>query len=64
MEEYTVKEYARAERVHEDTVRRWITKGAVAVRRTPGGGIRIRTTSDGAPVVLRLTEPAKGCDSR
>jgi excisionase family DNA binding protein len=40
--ELTVKEYAERERVHEQTVRTWIRKGAVPVRRTPGGGIRIR----------------------
>ncbi len=39
--ELTVKEYASAERVDEKTVRRWIAKGAIDVRRTPGGGIRI-----------------------
>jgi DeoR/GlpR family transcriptional regulator of sugar metabolism len=41
--DYTVKEYAAKERVDERTVRRWIEKGALdgAVRRTPGGGIRI-----------------------
>lgn len=38
---YTVKEYAHQERVDQSTVRRWIAKGAVVVRRTPGGGIRI-----------------------
>jgi predicted site-specific integrase-resolvase len=41
---------AAAERVDERTVRRWIEKGAVKVRRTPGGGVRIavhqRTSSD------------------
>ena len=52
--EYTVREYAEYERVTERTVRTWIQKGAVAVRRTPGGGIRIRTTSRGEPVVIRL----------
>jgi len=41
MKELTVKEYAAVERVDEATVRRWIAKGAVEVRRTPGGGIRI-----------------------
>lgn len=41
MGEYTVKEYAAQERVDERTVRRWIAKGAVEHRRTPGGGIRI-----------------------
>ena len=37
----TVKEFAAQERVAERTVRRWIEKGAVDARRTPGGGIRI-----------------------
>lgn len=40
--ELTVKEFAAKERVDERTVRRWIDKGAVDVRRTPGGGIRIQ----------------------
>ena len=40
--ELTVKEYAQAERVEERTVWRWIAKGALSVRRTPGGGVRIR----------------------
>ena len=39
--ELTVKEYAVRERVTESTVRRWIDKGAVLARRTPGGGVRI-----------------------
>jgi hypothetical protein len=39
--EFTVKEYAHRERVDERTVRRWVSKGAVSVRRTPGGGLRI-----------------------
>ncbi|HXD16425.1 MAG TPA: hypothetical protein VN654_05355 [Vicinamibacterales bacterium] len=39
--EFTVKQYAEREQVHEETVRRWIAKGAVAVRKTPGGGVRI-----------------------
>lgn len=39
--ELTVKEKAELERVSERTVRRWIDKGAVSVRRTPGGGIRV-----------------------
>jgi hypothetical protein len=39
--EYTVKEYAEIEKVDAKTVRRWILKGAVFYRRTPGGGIRI-----------------------
>lgn len=41
MVEYTVKEYAWLEHVSDRQVRRWIDKGAVTVRRTPGGGIRI-----------------------
>ena len=41
MPEFTVKEFAAKERVDERTVRRWIDKGAVDVRRTPGGGVRI-----------------------
>jgi excisionase family DNA binding protein len=40
-EVFTVKEFAARERVHERTVRRWVEKGAVEVRRTPGGSIRI-----------------------
>lgn len=39
--ECTVKELARREQVSERTVRRWIDKQALDVRRTPGGGIRI-----------------------
>jgi excisionase family DNA binding protein len=50
--ELTVKEYAQSERVDERTVRRWIAKGAVPVRRTPGGGIRIRTAR---VVILSMT---------
>lgn len=39
--ELTVKEYAAQERVTERTVYNWMAKGAIQVRRTPGGGIRI-----------------------
>lgn len=39
--EWKVNEYAALERVDPRTVRRWITKGAITVRRTPGGGVRI-----------------------
>lgn len=39
--EMTVKEYADRERVHPQTVRHWIRKGALPVRRTPGGGLRV-----------------------
>ena len=41
MPEFTVKQFAQKEQVDERTVRRWIVKGAVDVRRTPGGGVRI-----------------------
>lgn len=44
--EFTVKELAARERVDEKTVRRWIQKGAVEIRRTPGGGIRIMERQD------------------
>ena len=47
MKELTVKEYAAVERVDERTVRRWIEKGAVTVRRTPGGGVRVVQTPSG-----------------
>lgn len=39
--ELKVREYAARERVTERTVWNWIAKGAVTVRKTPGGGIRI-----------------------
>lgn len=39
--ELTVKEYAERERVTTRTVKTWISKGAVQVRRTPGGRVRI-----------------------
>lgn len=42
MSELTVKEYATIERVTPRTVWRWIDKGAVPVRRTPGGGVRVQ----------------------
>ena len=41
MSDYTVKQFAQKEQVDPRTVRRWIEKGAVQVRRTPSGGIRI-----------------------
>lgn len=40
--ELTVKEYAELERVTPRTVYNWIDKGALDVRKTPGGEIRIR----------------------
>ena len=39
--EYTVKEYAALEQVEPRTVWRWIEKGAVNVRKTPGGRYRV-----------------------
>jgi excisionase family DNA binding protein len=39
--EWTVKEYAEVEGVTERTVWSWIAKGAISVRRTPGGRVRI-----------------------
>ncbi len=39
--ELTVREYAALERVTPKTVWRWIDKGALNVRRTHGGRIRI-----------------------
>jgi len=42
--ELKVKEYAALERVAEKTVRRWIDKGVIDARRTPGGGLRIGAT--------------------
>ncbi len=44
MSDYTVKQFALKEQVDPRTVRRWIEKGAVQVRRTPSGGIRIPDT--------------------
>lgn len=52
MNELTVKELAAVERVSERTVWNWIAKGAVEVRRTPGGGVRIR---DSRVAVLTLS---------
>ena len=39
--EWTVKQYAAVEGVTERTVWSWISKGAVNVRRTPGGRVRV-----------------------
>jgi excisionase family DNA binding protein len=52
MNELTVKEYASAERVTPRTVWRWIDKGAVPVRRTPGGGVRIPSPQTSPRVTL------------
>ena len=42
--EWTVSQYAEVEQVDRKTVLRWIAKGALIVRRTPGGHFRIRGT--------------------
>lgn len=52
MNELTVKEFAAQERVDERTVRRWIVKGAVSVRRTPGGGVRIIQRRESSRVLI------------
>jgi hypothetical protein len=52
MSEFTVKEFAAQERVTERTVWNWIAKGAVDVRRTPGGGVRIRPDAAGTRAVF------------
>lgn len=39
--ELTVEEFAKVERVSERQVRTWIAKGALEIRRTTGGGVRI-----------------------
>lgn len=56
--ELTVKEYAAKERVHERTVRRWIRHGAVQIRRTPGGHVRILERQESRVLVIRATETA------
>lgn len=43
--EFTVREVAERERVSQRTVRRWIEKGAVIIRKTPGGGVRVLLAS-------------------
>ena len=39
--EYTARQFASREGVHVRTVWRWVTKGALPIRRTPSGRIRI-----------------------
>jgi excisionase family DNA binding protein len=62
--ELTVKEFAQVERVDERTVRRWIDKGAVDVRRTPGGGIRIQHRQQSGAVFLRTNSDISGQSSQ
>ena len=59
MRELTVKELAEREGVNPKTVYRWITKGALDVRRTPGGGLRIvdRRSPYGLLVVIIARGP-------
>jgi DNA binding domain, excisionase family len=59
MNDLTVKELAARERVGERTVRRWIEKGAVTIRRTPGGGIRIPCPELSRPAVFVMSNPVK-----
>lgn len=55
--ELTVKEYAAREGVDPRTVWRWVAKGAVDFRRTPGGRLRIlEPRRSSGCVVLRLTK--------
>jgi predicted site-specific integrase-resolvase len=54
--ELTVKQYARVEQVTPRTVWNWISKGAVPVRRTPGGGVRV--------VVFQLSDLMKANEDR
>ena len=64
MPDLTVKELAARERVVEKTVRRWIDKGAVVIRRTPGGGIRIPYADPGlAGAVIRTSVDKRGHSS-
>jgi len=58
MNDFTVKQYAMREQVDPRTVRRWILKGAVEIRRTPGGGIRILDERS-AVVVFNMTNDDK-----
>jgi hypothetical protein len=61
--ELTVKEFAAKERVTERTVRVWIDKGAVPVRRTPGGGIRILDRREPPRVVFLNMKNGEDCGS-
>jgi predicted site-specific integrase-resolvase len=60
MPEYTVREYADKERVTPRTVFTWILKGAVNIRRTPSGRIRI---IDPPPTTMKFEEE-RGSSSR
>lgn len=53
--EFKVKEYAAREQVTQRTVRRWIEKGAIQIRRTASGGIRILEPRQSAVVVFDMS---------
>ncbi len=63
MPEYTVREYADKERVTPRTVFTWILKGAVTIRRTPGGQIRIIEACEQASSAMKFDEE-RGSSSR
>lgn len=58
MRELTVKQYAAREQVDERTVRRWIEKGAIDARKTPGGRFRI------TPTLIRTVADTRGQSDR
>lgn len=63
--ELTVREMAEREQVTVRTVRRWIAKGAVPIRRTPGRGIRVLSDGSvtGSKVVI-MPSPLTSEDKR
>ncbi len=63
MQEFTVKEFAGKERVTPRTVRTWIAKGAVDIRRTPGGGIRIIERRSESRAIF-MADAMKSADDR
>jgi predicted site-specific integrase-resolvase len=66
MSELKVRDYAQREGVSERTVRRWIVKGALQTRKTPGGGLRIqddRPDERGAGRVTHGAGPAGSSSS-
>lgn len=62
--EFTVRDYAAREQVNERTVRRWIEKGAVTIRRTPGGGVRIIEATASRAVFFETSDDNRGQLSR
>jgi excisionase family DNA binding protein len=57
--ELTVKEYAEKERVTTRTVYNWIDKGALDVRKTPGGEYRVRVAFFDMKTVEDLRNPSR-----